>query len=65
MDPDHLFFELISFSGQWLANIDANPYIQFSPSDNYCLCGNFGGDIKLAIWKILKHATKLKSRQYN
>jgi len=31
----------------------------------YRIRGNFGGDFNLAIRRILDHAAKLKSRQYN
>jgi len=31
----------------------------------YRIRGNFGGDFNLAIWRILDHAAKLTSRQYN
>ena len=30
----------------------------------YCIRGKFGGDLNLAIWRILEHTAKLKLRQY-
>jgi len=53
----NLIMDKATDSNEMSRNVQQNNY--------YCIRGNFGGDFNLAIWRILYHAAKLKSHQYN